>query len=70
MNAGLLVFILLLALSFLGIPILVALGIGTLAALAASRHTSPASIVFGDGCEIFKVQGNFPLTSCLWDARL
>ena len=33
MNAGLLVFILLLALSFLGIPIFVALGIGTLVAL-------------------------------------
>ena len=33
MNAGLLVFILLLALSFLGIPIYVALGIGTLVAL-------------------------------------
>lgn len=33
MNAGLLVFILLLALSFLGIPIYIALGIGTLMAL-------------------------------------
>ena len=33
MNAGLLVFILLLALSFLGIPIYIALGIGTLVAL-------------------------------------
>lgn len=33
MNAGLLVFILLLLLSFLGIPIFFALGIGTLIAL-------------------------------------
>ena len=33
MNAGLLVFILLLALSFLGIPIYIALGIGTLVGL-------------------------------------
>ena len=44
--------------------------LGMLAALAASRHTSPASIVFGDGCEIFKVQSNFPLTSCLCGVRL
>ena len=28
------------------------------------------NIVFGDGCEIFKVQGNFSLTSCLCGARL
>ena len=33
MNAGLLVFILLLLLSFLGIPIFISLGIGTLIAL-------------------------------------